>query len=65
MSRVSGLSISAAVRELSLALAKARAAAKITGIDISEDLVAAARMRAVGVPSVTFEVADAASLDVR
>lgn len=47
--------------ELSLALAKARAAAKITGIDISEDLVAAARMRAVGVPSVTFEVADAAS----
>lgn len=47
--------------ELSLALAKERPAAKINGIDISEDLIAAARVRAVDTPSLTFEVADAAS----
>ncbi len=45
--------------ELSIAVAKARPAANVTGIDISEDLIKAARGRAESVPSLTLEVADA------
>ena len=47
--------------ELSLALAKARPDSQITGIDISEDLIAAARARGEGSDALTLEVADAAS----
>lgn len=47
--------------ELSIAVAKARSAASVTGIDISEDLIEAARARAAALPSITLEVADAAS----
>lgn len=47
--------------ELSIALATARPDAQITGIDISADLVDAARGRMAGHPNLSFAVADAAS----
>lgn len=45
--------------ELSLALAQARPNAHITGVDISEDLIRAARERSVGLTTLRFDVADA------
>ncbi len=45
--------------ELSLAVATARPDAQVTGVDISEELVAAARGRARGLGNVSFAVADA------
>ena len=47
--------------ELSLALASARPAATVTGIDISQDLIKAARERGAGLANLTLEVADAAA----
>lgn len=47
--------------ELSIALANARSHAKVTGIDISEDLIRAAKERARGRGNLAFEVADAAA----
>lgn len=46
--------------ELSLALARTRPLAQVTGIDVSADLVAAARERAGDRSTVSFTVADAA-----
>ena len=46
--------------EVSLALAQGRAAARVLGIDISADLVAAATIRAAGRPNCAFALADAA-----
>jgi SAM-dependent methyltransferase len=46
--------------ELSLAVAAARPAAQVTGIDISGELVEAARSRAAGQFNLSFAVADAA-----
>jgi SAM-dependent methyltransferase len=45
--------------ELSLALAEARPAAKVVGVDVSLDLVEAARPRAAGFANLQFEVSDA------
>ena len=45
--------------ELSLAVAAARPDAQITGIDISEELVAVARSRSAGHANLSFAVADA------
>ncbi|MGE3692408.1 MAG: trans-aconitate 2-methyltransferase [Novosphingobium sp.] len=45
--------------ELSLAIARQRGDARVTGIDVSPDLIAAARMRGSDQPRVTFELADA------
>ena len=45
--------------ELSLAVATARPDAQVTGVDISEELVAAARGRRQGLGNVSFAVADA------
>lgn len=47
--------------ELSMAVAQARLAARVTGIDISQDLIEAARARAQNLPELTLEVADAAA----
>jgi len=47
--------------ELALAVVKARSGAHVTGIDISEDLIGAARGRAADQPTLAFEVADAAN----
>ena len=47
--------------ELSLALASARPGATVTGIDISQDLIKAARERGAGLANLTLEVADAAA----
>lgn len=47
--------------ELSLAVAHARPQAHVTGIDISPDLLDAARERAASIPNLTFTHADAAS----
>lgn len=44
--------------ELSIAIAEARPQAQVTGVDISADLVDAARSRAIQ-PNLTFELADA------
>jgi SAM-dependent methyltransferase len=46
--------------ELAIALTKARPAAHVTGVDISEDLIKAARDRADGLAALRFDVADAA-----
>ena len=53
------LDIGCGAGELSLAIADARAAARVTGIDISEDLIAAARERAGKRDHVQFALADA------
>lgn len=47
--------------ELSLALARARPDAAVTGVDVSADLVAAASARAAGLDNVRFAVADAST----
>ncbi|MGB5777611.1 MAG: class I SAM-dependent methyltransferase [Allopontixanthobacter sediminis] len=47
--------------ELSLALGRSHPHAELLGIDISQDLIEAAKSRAVNSPNVRFEVADAAS----
>ncbi len=47
--------------ELSMAVAAARADAQVTGVDISEQLVEAARARAAGLANLSFTVADATS----
>jgi len=52
------LDIGCGAGSTSLALAEARPEARVTGIDLSADLIAAARARA-GDRNVTFEVADA------
>ena len=54
------LDIGCGAGELSLAVADARKQARVTGIDVSEDLVAAARERAGEREHVDFAVADAA-----
>ncbi|MCW1382924.1 class I SAM-dependent methyltransferase [Novosphingobium sp. KCTC 2891] len=45
--------------ELSIGVARARPHAHVTGIDLSQDLLAVAAARAEGVPNVSFERADA------
>lgn len=55
------LDIGCGAGELSLALARARPQAQITGVDISADLIAAARQRAGGRQQLSFIEADAAS----
>ena len=47
--------------ELSLALARARPDAVVTGVDVSADLVTAASARAAGLDNVRFAVADASA----
>lgn len=47
--------------ELSIAVAAARPDAHVTGVDISEQLVEAARARAAGLATLSFTVADATS----
>lgn len=47
--------------ELSLALARGRPDAMVTGVDVSADLVAAASARAAGLDNVRFAVADAST----
>ncbi|MDZ4306260.1 class I SAM-dependent methyltransferase [Allopontixanthobacter sp.] len=56
----SALDIGCGAGELSLALGRSHTHAEVLGIDISEDLIAAARSRAINSPNVRFEVADAA-----
>lgn len=46
--------------ELSIELSKAQPAAQLLGLDISADLIAAARKRAAALPQLTFTLADAA-----
>lgn len=46
--------------EVAMAVAQARPAAQVIGVDISADLVAAARERSAGVPNLRFDLADAA-----
>lgn len=58
------LDIGAGAGELSLALARARPAASVTGVDISEDLVEVARYRGLNLPNLTFILADAAGWTV-
>jgi len=55
------LDIGCGAGEVSLALARARPAARVTGIDLSSDLVAVARERAVERPNVRFVEADASA----
>jgi len=45
--------------ELSIAVATARPDARVTGVDISDELVQAARARAGGLTNLSFELADA------
>ena len=47
--------------ELSIAVAKARPAAAVSGIDISEDLIKAARERAADLSALSLEVVDASA----
>lgn len=54
------LDIGCGAGELSLALARARPAASVTGVDISPDLIAAAQERAKNLPNTRFLLADAA-----
>lgn len=54
------LDVGCGAGELSLALARCSPDAQVLGIDISPDLIAAARQRATGLPGVQFELADAA-----
>jgi len=53
------LDIGCGAGELSLAVAQARPDAQVRGIDVSEDLVAAARRPATGHADLRFELADA------
>ncbi len=55
------LDIGCGAGELSLALGRSHPHAEIVGIDISEDLIAAARSRAAHSPNVRFDIADAAN----
>lgn len=55
------LDVGSGAGELSIMAAQARPTAKVTGVDISSDLVDVARLRSAGVPNVRFELADAAS----
>ncbi len=57
----SALDIGCGAGELTLALARSHAHARLYGIDISEALIAAARSRAVNFANVEFAVADAAN----
>lgn len=57
------LDVGCGAGELSLAVAAARPDAVVQGVDISEDLVTAARRRADGAPNVAFRVADAGEGD--
>ena len=54
------LDIGCGAGELSLAIARARPEAHVLGVDVSDDLVAAARKRAGTNPRTLFAVADAA-----
>lgn len=54
------LDIGCGAGELSLAIARARPGARVTGLDISEDLIGAARQRGAERPDVEFLVGDAA-----
>ena len=54
------LDIGCGAGELSLALARGRPRARIVGVDVSPQLVAAARSRSDRLPNVEFELADAA-----
>src|SRR5688572_815515 len=56
----SALDIGCGAGELSLAIARGRPHVQVTGIDISEPLIATARERGAHLPNVAFEVADAA-----
>lgn len=53
------LDIGCGAGELSLAVAQARPGAQVCGIDVSEDLIAAARSRSAACANVRFDVADA------
>lgn len=48
--------------ETSIALAKARPGLKVTGVDLSEDLVAVATERGAGIANLTFRLGDTAAL---
>ena len=54
------LDVGCGAGELSLAIARARSAAQVVGLDVSADLVAAARDRATDRANVCFELGDAA-----
>jgi SAM-dependent methyltransferase len=53
------LDIGCGAGELALAIARARLDSRVLGIDISDDLVEAAKQRAQGVPNARFAMADA------
>jgi len=55
------LDVGCGAGELSLVAAQARPEARVTGVDISPDLIDVARLRSAGIPNVRFELADAAS----
>jgi len=55
------LDVGCGAGEVTLAIARARPAAHVTGIDLSADLVAVARERAADRPNVSLVAADAAS----
>lgn len=55
------LDVGCGAGELSLALARGHAGAEVVGLDVSADLVAAARERGGHLSNVRFEVADAAA----
>jgi len=54
------LDIGCGAGELSLAIARGRPDATVTGVDISPPLIAAAQGRGANLPNVSFELADAA-----
>lgn len=54
------LDVGCGAGELSLALGRGHAAAEIVGVDVSPELVAAARGRAAHLSNVSFEIGDAA-----
>lgn len=54
------LDVGCGAGELSLALARGHPGAEVVGLDVSEELVAAARGRAANLANVSFELADAA-----
>ncbi len=54
------LDVGCGAGELSLAIARARPRAQVVGVDVSSDLIAAARLRAGERSDVRFEVGDAA-----
>lgn len=56
----SALDVGCGAGELSLAIARAQPHCTVVGVDISPQLVAAARDRAISRPNVSFELADAA-----